>query len=60
MLEDDMKKLGQLISRGEMDKARRLTHNFKGVAGTLGLVETLKMQVKTFHHVLRDIDDLDD
>jgi two-component system sensor histidine kinase/response regulator len=38
MLEDDMKKLGQLISCGEMDKARRLTHNFKGVTGTLGLV----------------------
>jgi len=38
MLEDEMGTFDQLITRTEMEKACIVTHNFKGVAGTLGLV----------------------
>lgn len=91
MLEDDMGSFDQLVTRGKMEKACSVTHDFKGVAGTLGLVglytcalaletvlrdriaavgshgdeevdglvQTLKAQVKTFHHGLRGSDNLD-
>ena len=38
MLIGDMSQLTSLIGSGEKDQACRLTHTFKGVAGTLGLV----------------------
>jgi two-component system sensor histidine kinase/response regulator len=52
-VENDMGAFDQLITRGEMEKACSVTHNFKGVAGTLGLVGLYTCTL-ALERVLRD------
>jgi len=56
----DSQKLNKYITNGEIKEARSLSHNLKGVAGTLGLLsihETTKALEEKFHNQSNIIED---